>query len=86
MSAPETLPARPSTVEDALLGSYSRTVPWVAGQLLPSVAALRVGEGPNRPGGAGPEADGFGWPRGAFAGQRGAWRPAKPAASSGTEH
>jgi hypothetical protein len=48
MSAPETLPALPSTVEEALLDSYSRTVSWVASQLLPSVAALRVGEGNKR--------------------------------------
>jgi S1-C subfamily serine protease len=53
MPAPETLPAPPSSVDEALLDSYSRTVSWVADQLLPSVAALRVGEGPGRPGGAG---------------------------------
>ncbi len=53
MPAPETLPALPSTVDEALLDSYSRTVSWVASQLLPSVVALRVGEGPRRPGGAG---------------------------------
>ncbi len=53
MPAPEALPAPPSTVDEALLDSYSKTVSWVAHELLPSVAALRVGEGPGRPGGAG---------------------------------
>ena len=49
----ETLPAQASTVDEALLDPYSRTVSWVADQLLPSVAALRVGGGRGGPGGAG---------------------------------
>jgi S1-C subfamily serine protease len=53
MPAPGTSPALASTVEEALLDSYSRTVSWVAGQLLASVAALRGGGGSRRPGGAG---------------------------------
>ena len=53
MPAPGTLPELPGTVDEALLDSYSRTVSWVAGQLLPSVAALRVGDGAGRPVGAG---------------------------------
>ena len=45
-------PAPPSTVDEALLDSYSQTVSWVARELLPSVAALRVGDA-GRQGGAG---------------------------------
>lgn len=37
------------TVDDALLDGYSRTVSWVASELLPSVAALRF-QGPDRSG------------------------------------
>ena len=32
---PETLPAPPNRVDEALLDPYSRTVSWVADQLLP---------------------------------------------------
>jgi len=53
MPAPGAPAELASTVDEVLLDSYSRTVSWVAGQLLPSVAALRVGDGARRPVGAG---------------------------------
>jgi len=44
----------PRTLDEALLDAYSRTVSWVAAELLPSVAALRLEhEGSHRPSGAG---------------------------------
>jgi S1-C subfamily serine protease len=43
----------PNDVDEALLDSYSRTVSWIAEQLLPSVAALRVEDQMHRPAGAG---------------------------------
>jgi S1-C subfamily serine protease len=46
-------PLGPAGVDEALLDSYSRTVSWVAEKLLPSVAALRVGDRTDRPAGAG---------------------------------
>ncbi len=48
-----TLVPAPADVDEALLDSYSRTVSWVAEQLLPSVAALRVEDQMHRPAGAG---------------------------------
>jgi S1-C subfamily serine protease len=46
-------PAGPATVEEALLDAYSRTISWVATELLPSVAALRLEDRSRRPMGAG---------------------------------
>jgi len=43
----------PGTVDEALLDAYSRTVSWVAAELLPSVAALSLEDGSHRPAGAG---------------------------------
>jgi len=44
----------PNTVDEALLDAYSRTVSWVAAELLPSVAALRLEDDrARRPAGAG---------------------------------
>jgi S1-C subfamily serine protease len=43
----------PNNVDEALLDSYSRTVSWIAEQLLPSVAALKVEDHMHRPSGAG---------------------------------
>ncbi|HTW06039.1 MAG TPA: trypsin-like peptidase domain-containing protein [Acidimicrobiales bacterium] len=41
------------TVDEVLLDAYSRTVAWVAAELLPSVAALRLEGSMQRPAGAG---------------------------------
>ena len=46
-------PAAPANVDEALLDAYSTTVSWVAGELLGSVAALRLERGAHRPTGAG---------------------------------
>lgn len=43
----------PGPFEDDLLDAYSRTVSWVAAELLPSVAALRLEDGSRRQTGAG---------------------------------
>ena len=50
-TVPDTVP---DTVDEALLDAYSRTVSWVAAELLPSVAALRLADDrARRPAGAG---------------------------------
>jgi S1-C subfamily serine protease len=51
-TTPAPAPA-PGPFDDDLLDAYSRTVSWVAAELLPSVAALRLEDGSRRQTGAG---------------------------------